>query len=146
MTNGITLRLATSEDYAFALRLYLSTTRPYAEELMTWDEHKQVASFAEQWKLEDVRVIGVDGLDVGWFQARESSSEILLQQLFIAPGHQRAGIGTAVFRALLAGWTTSGKPVVLTVLKNNPARRLYERLGFSVVGEAGVKFAMKRDP
>jgi predicted GNAT family acetyltransferase len=146
MTNGLTLRLATSEDYGFALGLYLSTMRPYTEELMTWDERKQVTSFAAQWRLEDVRVIRVDGLDVGWLQARESSSEIFLQQIFIAPGHQRAGIGTAVLRALLAGWVTSGKPVVLTVLKNNPARRLYERLGFAVAGEAGVKLEMRREP
>jgi predicted GNAT family acetyltransferase len=47
---------------------------------------------------------------------------------------------------LLAGWVTSGKPVVLTVLKNNPARRLYERLGFAVAGEAGVKLEMRREP
>ena len=34
-------------DYAFALRVYLSTMRPYTEELMVWDEQKQIASFAK---------------------------------------------------------------------------------------------------
>jgi ribosomal protein S18 acetylase RimI-like enzyme len=32
------------------------------------------------------------------------------------------------------------------VLKNNPARRLYERAGFVVNGEEGVKYRMKRRP
>jgi ribosomal protein S18 acetylase RimI-like enzyme len=67
-----------------------------------------------------------------------------LQQFFISPDHQRRGIGTEVLNSLVAIWKATGKPVVLTVLKNNPARRLYERFGFSVVGEAGVKFEMER--
>jgi hypothetical protein len=49
-----------------------------------------------------------------------------------------------VLRGLLDSWIPTGKPLALTVLKNNPARRLYERFGFSVVGEAGVKFEMRR--
>jgi len=38
----------------------------------------------------------------------------------------------------------SAKPIVLTVLKNYSARRLYERFGFFVAGEVGVKFQMRR--
>jgi ribosomal protein S18 acetylase RimI-like enzyme len=37
----------------------------------------------------------------------------------------------------------SGKPVALQVLKVNPARRLYERLGFSVTGENETLYFMK---
>jgi len=37
-------------------------------------------------------------------------------------------------------------PIVLGVLKNNPARRFYERLGFTVVGETDMKFMMRREP
>jgi hypothetical protein len=45
----IDLRRATEEHYQFALELYLSTMRPYTEELMVWDEAKQRGSFAAQW-------------------------------------------------------------------------------------------------
>jgi hypothetical protein len=38
-----------------------------------------------------------------------------------------------------------GKPVILTVLRDNPARRRYERFGFSVVDEIGVKLRMRRN-
>jgi ribosomal protein S18 acetylase RimI-like enzyme len=47
---------------------------------------------------------------------------------------------------LLAEWEPTRKPVVLGVLKNNPARRLYERLGFLVVGESEMKFMMRHEP
>jgi GNAT superfamily N-acetyltransferase len=138
------LRLGMATDYTFALAVYLSTMRPYTEELMVWDEQKQIASFARQWKLEDVRVICADGCDVGWLQAIETPSEIILQQFFVVPEHQRAGIGTEVLASLLAHWKPTAKPIVLTVLKNNPARRLYERFGFFVVGEVGAKVQMRR--
>lgn len=143
MAKSIALRQGTLADYTFALAVYLSTMRPYTEELMIWNEQRQIASFARQWKLEDVRIICVDGSDVGWLQAEETPSEIVLHQLFVAPVHQRVGIGTEVLASLLASWGPIAKPIVLTVLKNNPARRLYERFGFHVVGEVGVKLQMR---
>ena len=146
MTDSIRLRPATAADYAFALDLYLRTMQPYTEELMVWDEQQQIASFAKHWDVEDVRVISADGRDVGWLQATETPTEIVLQQFFVAPERQRAGIGAQVLSGLLAGWKLAGKPLALTVLKNNPARRFYERFGFSVVGETGVKFEMRRSP
>ena len=146
MTDSIRLRPATAADYAFALDLYLRTMKPYTEELMVWDEQRQIAIFAKHWDVEDVRVVSADGRDVGWLQATETPTEIVLQQFFVAPERQRAGIGAQVLRGLLAGWKLTGKPLALTVLKNNPARRFYERFGFCVVGETGVKFEMRRSP
>lgn len=144
MTNDIKLRPGREADYEFALSTYLSTMRPYTEELMAWDEQKQIASFAKHWRLEDVQIICVGGEAVGWLQAKEAPTEIVLQQFFVVPGRQRAGIGTEVLRGLLASWKPTAKPIALTVLKNNPARRLYERFGFLVVGEEGVKLQMRR--
>jgi GNAT superfamily N-acetyltransferase len=91
-------------------------------------------------------VVTIDGKDVGWLQVSETQTEIRLQQFFISPDRQRTGIGTDVLRSLLAKWRATGKPIALTVLKNNPARRLYERFGFSLVGEMGVKYEMRRSP
>jgi GNAT superfamily N-acetyltransferase len=146
MARNIDFRQASVEHYAFALDLYLLTMRPYTEELMVWDELKQCASFAAQWKPNEVQIVSVDGQDVGWLQISETPTEIRLQQFFISPDWQRTGLGTDVLSGLIANWRVTGKPIALTVLKNNPARRLYERFGFSVVGEVGVKFEMNRCP
>jgi ribosomal protein S18 acetylase RimI-like enzyme len=149
MTSGLAdkigLRRATPADFDMARRLYLVTMKPVTAELMTWDENKQSTGFAEQWKLEDVQIITVEGHSVGWLQAAETPSEIFLQQLFVSPEYQGRGIGSKVLHTLLKSWERTGKPVVLTVLKNNPARRLYERHGFAVVAEVGVKLQMRRN-
>ena len=108
-----------------------------------WDEAEQRSIFATQWKREEVRIISVDGNDAGWLQIAELPAEIRLQKFFISPEHQRAGIGSEILSRLLATWRPTGKKIVLRVLKNNPARRLYERLGFSVIAEAGVVFRMR---
>ena len=117
--------------------------RPYMQELNVWDEQEQRSNFAAQWKLEEVRIISVDGNDVGWLQVSELPAEIRLQKFFILPQYQRSGIGSEVLSKLLATWRPTGKKIVLRVLKNNPARRLYERFGFSVVAEAGIVFRMR---
>jgi len=65
--------------------------------------------------------------------------------MFVVPAQQRRGIGTRVLRMLIDEWTPTGRPVVLGVLKNNPARRLYDRLRFIVTGETEMKFMMRRD-
>src|SRR5215471_21335222 len=117
--------------------------RPYMQELNVWDEQQQRASFAAQWKREEVRIISVDGEDAGWLQVAELPTEIRLQKFFVSPQYQRAGIGSKVLSNLLVTWRSTDKKIVLRVLKNNLARRLYERLGFSVVAEAGVIFRMR---
>ncbi len=143
MARHINLHLAKAEHYDFALHLYLLTMRPYMQELGVWDEQQQRASFAAQWKREEARIISVDGNDVGWLQVAELPTEIRLQKFFVSPEYQRSGIGSEVLSNLLAIWRSTGKKIVLKVLKNNPARRFYERLGFSVIAEAGVVFRMR---
>jgi ribosomal protein S18 acetylase RimI-like enzyme len=137
------LQQAKAEHYDFCLRLFLLTMRPYMQELNVWDEEEQRSSFATHWKVEEVKIISVDGNDAGWLQVTELPAEIRLQKFFILPEYQRSGIGSEVLSRLLATWRPTGKKIVLRVLKNNPARRLYERLGFSVIAEAGVVFRMR---
>jgi len=117
--------------------------RPYMLQLGVWDEQEQRSSFTTHWKLEEVRIISVDGNDAGWLQVTELPAEIRLQKFFILPQYQRSGIGSEVLSKLLATWRPTGKKIVLRVLKNNPARRFYERLGFTVIAEAGVVFRMR---
>jgi ribosomal protein S18 acetylase RimI-like enzyme len=130
MKRRITLTRGTADHYDFALELYISAMRPLTEKLMVWNEEKQRESFASQWKLDEVQIIAVDGKDVGWLQVAELPTEVRLQQFFVAPDRQGEGIGTEVLQRLLTIFRQAGQQVALTVLKNNQARRLYERVGF----------------
>lgn len=64
----------------------------------------------------------------------------------LLPAHRGHGIGTALLRRLLAEAARTSEAVSLSVSESNPARRLYERVGFVVVGtpEGGSVTMVKR--
>jgi ribosomal protein S18 acetylase RimI-like enzyme len=49
-----------------------------------------------------------------------------------------------LIKDLLREARAKGKPVSLSVVRHNPAQRLYERLGFKVIGEDEIKLHMCR--
>jgi ribosomal protein S18 acetylase RimI-like enzyme len=64
----------------------------------------------------------------------------------VAPEHQGKGIGTRLISEVLQDAHSRGLAVRLRVLKVNPAQRLYERLGFAVVGETETHHLMEARP
>jgi ribosomal protein S18 acetylase RimI-like enzyme len=70
----------------------------------------------------------------------------VLSQIQLLPSCQGQGIGERVIAALLDQARREQLPVRLSVLKGNPARRLYERLGFQMVSETGRDATLKWHP
>ncbi|MBW8843525.1 MAG: GNAT family N-acetyltransferase [Burkholderiales bacterium] len=64
-----------------------------------------------------------------WVDARADRLHIL--DIALLPGWRGRGLGTHCLQALAAG----GRPLGIQVEVHNPARRLYERLGFVAEGE-----------
>jgi ribosomal protein S18 acetylase RimI-like enzyme len=141
----IDLRPACSDDYDFALKLYIEAIRPLAGAWIKWVEADQEAQFASLWRPNDARIIALDGHEMGWVEFRQTGNEVFLKQLYIAPAYQRRGMGTQVMRLLLEEQRETAKSMALFVLKNNPARRFYERHGFEVVHETHSTLVMRRE-
>ncbi|THD34762.1 MAG: N-acetyltransferase [Sphingomonas sp.] len=57
----------------------------------------------------------------------------LLVDIAVAPERQGAGMGTALLHAYLDVADRRGQPAMLHVMRDNPALRLYARLGFAPV-------------
>jgi ribosomal protein S18 acetylase RimI-like enzyme len=139
----IDLRLACSGDYDFALKLYVEAIRRLAGAWIKWVEADQEAQFTSLWRQDDTRIITLDGQEIGWVEFRWTGDELFLKQLYIAPKHQRQGIGSQIIR-LLNEQARTAKSMALFVLKNNPAFRFYERHGFEVVRETHTTLVMRR--
>jgi ribosomal protein S18 acetylase RimI-like enzyme len=110
------------------------------------DMAAQAAGFRQQSELAQVRIISLDGTDVGWLQSNALGDTVFLAQLFVDGAFQRRGIGTQVMNYLIGEATRARQAVTLAVAKINPALRLYERLGFRITHEDDRKFYMRRDP
>ena len=140
----IRLRRALADDFSYCKRLYFDGMDAFFEELHL-DRAAHEAGFQRQWQLAQVRIIVLDGLDVGWLQSTERVDGLFIAQLFVDGAFQRRGIGTEVLHRLIDEAAHSNQPVHLNVVKSNPAVRLYERLGFRVTHEDDRKLYMRRD-
>jgi ribosomal protein S18 acetylase RimI-like enzyme len=80
-------------------------------------------------------VILVDGTNAGWVVVDASSDPIHLSEMIVLPELRGRGIATAVLRDILQTASATGQCVQLDVSSTNiVAIRLYERLGFRLVG------------
>lgn len=154
----VTLRNVTTEDEAFLYRLYVSTRE---EELaaLGWDAAQQElflkmqfniqhrAYSFDNWPQADSYIILADGEQAGRLMLNRSDEEIFMIDLALLPEYRGSGIGSTLFKELLAEGAESGRPVILHVLKQNTkAIRLYERLGFHVCADVGMYFKMECVP
>lgn len=140
----IELRPALDHDFAYCRRLYFDETRWIIQEL-DLDRATQETGFRQQWNSTQVRIIVLDGSDVGWLQTVSKDDELFVAQLFVDSRFQRKGVGTEVMNRLISEAAALNLAVGLSVVRMNPARRLYERLGFRITHEDDRKFYMKRD-
>jgi ribosomal protein S18 acetylase RimI-like enzyme len=86
-----------------------------------------------------------DGEPVGRLYVCALAEEVRLMDIALLAAQRGRGIGTALVQRVLEEARSAGKPITLHVEADNPARRLYERLGFRVVGSEGVYLRMCRD-
>ncbi len=144
--DGLQLRPATSVDYDFLYALHRTTLKAYVDQIWRWNEQWQQDNFRDKFETSDRQVIVFRGEDIGVISVKETTSKIILTNIGINPNYQRNGIGTYLIRQVLDRAFGKGLPVQLQVLQGNPARQLYERLGFVVIEEKTTHCVMLAEP
>jgi len=141
------LRPATPGDQARLWEIKRRGLRAYIEQTWgTWDEEVQRARFDASFEPAEIQVIVVAERVAGYLAVHREPQAIQLLNLMVDPEFQNRGLGTAVLRGLLAEAQARQMPVRLQVMKVNPARRLYERIGFTVTEETATHFRMRWSP
>jgi ribosomal protein S18 acetylase RimI-like enzyme len=97
-----------------------------AEAILSLDSDPEMKTLFRE---SQILVMESDNRIVGFGGNRDN----YISWLFVHPAHRRKGVATALVRAIVA---RLDGPVTLNVsTENTPARRLYERLGFTVERE-----------
>ena len=123
----ISQRDALCIDIEWLEAFYELIMRPYYVELnIEWDDTK----FREYFDPNLTKIIQAEGIDIGMLKVEERSDCIYLCDLQIASVYRNKGIGTHLIKTVIQSADLVNKPVRLRVLKGNPARNLYLRLGF----------------
>lgn len=116
------------------------------ERLGRYDEQRVRQRWRDSYDPLHTWAITVRGDLAGSVTLRPAQDGQWLEHFYLAPPLQGSGVGAAVLRELLARADERGTRVRLIVLQGSPARRLYERHGFTVESEDPVDVVMARPP
>jgi RimJ/RimL family protein N-acetyltransferase len=156
MNGTVTLRPITDADMEFLHRLY-GTTREDELKQVDWTPEQKAAFVAQQFHAQHQYwqenytdtswdLILRDGQPIGRLYVARWPDQIRIVDIALLPAHRGGGTGTQLIRGLFAEGDASGRKVSIHVEIFNPARRLYERMGFVQAGEHGVYLLMERPP
>lgn len=111
-----------------------------------WDRNWQRQRFDQGFDPAHVRIIRHADQDIGAIYPEHRVDEIHIGRFQIDPRFQNQGLGSMVLRDVLDQAAEEGKTVALDVFTINPARRLYERLGFVEQSASDGRILMRADP
>ncbi len=153
---SITLRPVQPDDQAFLFDLYAGTRH---DEMVAWGLDDvmlaqllrmqfagQQGTYRAQFPEADHHIILRHERPIGRLLVDRTGTEMLLVDVALVPEARGSGIGTRLLRALQAEAADKGVPLRLKVVLTNPARRLYQRLGFVGLDDDGVYEQMEWRP
>jgi len=136
-------RPASRSDFDFCWPIYRDAMKPLTEAVGQWNEPAQHKVVAQAVADSGTSILRQDQSDVGWLQVEESRHVVQLKQLFLLPAVRNRGLGTGFLTWMKERADRKRKDLTLDVMSNNPARRLYERLGFKTIATADNKITMR---
>lgn len=146
IVNSISLRDTTYSDKEFVYKVFRSASMDYVIETWDrWDEAWQKQNFSKKYDPVNTRIIRYGSNEVGFIAVKNNVDGLFISELNILPEYQNRGIGSYILNDLLKKAANGDLTVVrMQVLKVNPARRLYERLGFILCGETDTHYLMEK--
>lgn len=145
---GLAVRPIAEGDTEFLAELYASTRR---EEMapVPWSEAEKEAFLRQQFEAQhrhyqqhyaDAQFLVLErfGTGIGRLYLHLREDEVRLVDIALLPQQRGNGVGTAVLEDLLESASARGLAVRIHVEANNPAKTLYERLGFCERDHNGV--------
>ncbi|MEO7913415.1 MAG: GNAT family N-acetyltransferase [Roseiflexaceae bacterium] len=145
LRHNLGFKPANAADLDWLIGLRITTMTRYLEEsgefLSLEDQRDRVL-----YDFADLRLVTLDDEPIGMIKVARTSESWKLTQIQLLPAYQDLGIGARLIEEVVAGARREKLPVMLSVLKVNPAQRLYERLGFVVVNATERSYEMRADP
>lgn len=155
---GITLRRQTEDDVPFLSRLYVSLRWEEVQRVPHWDDAIRLAFLEDQYRKQhshyttyytrsDFFIVEEKGVPVGRLLLdRGHPSDLRVVDIAFLPEARGRGFGGAFLTAVQEEARAEGKKVSIHVEQENPAKRLYARLGFKDISQTGPYWLMEWEP
>ena len=145
---GVTLRPMRDDDLPFAAAVYAST-RTEELEPTGWPDELKRAFLERQHEAQhhhyrshypgaEWLIVERGGQALGRLYLVEWTRELRVIDIALLPEARGQGVGAALLADILAAAAAGGKAVSAHVERNNPALRLYDRLGCGLAEDKGV--------
>jgi ribosomal protein S18 acetylase RimI-like enzyme len=149
----VALRAQASLDSEFLLALYASTRASEMEQLEWSTQQKndflamqfraQTLHYDEYYPDAQLAIIENDDVPIGRLYVDRREREIEIIDIALVPAMRGRGIGKRLLEQLLDEGRSTARRVRIYVEHFNPARGLYDRLGFRQIGTNGVYHEME---
>ena len=150
---GLTFRRVADADLPLLARIYASTR---TEELapLPWSNADKSAFLDMQFRAQhahyqqcypdaDWLIITRGAEDIGRLYLERLPEQHRIVDIAFLPQHRGRGLGAALLRDLLDEASAAGRQIEIHVEKQNPAMRLYHRLGFVTEEDKGIYDLMR---
>lgn len=140
----IQYRKATDKDFELALQIKSRSIKIYIDKIWGWDDIVQLEYHRNDFNPATLQIIlDNHGHEIGLLDIREDDGLIYIKSILIDHSAQGKGIGTQILTKIIQQSAQSNKKIELQVYKiNEKARKLYERLGFKIIGQTELHYQM----
>ena len=141
----ITFRNCEYNDCDFILNLKELGMKWYIEKIYGWDtdiQREKTKHEIENHK-KDMRIIEVDDNDIGVTTFYEENNEYVVGLIIVHPDYRGKGVATNIIKKYIDIAKKNNKNIKIKTYKLNPAKKLYERLGFKIYKEDDTHVYLK---
>lgn len=154
--SDVLLRSETDLDKDFLITLYISTrdqallnigwSHGAIKPFLTQQFEAQTLSYRQLYPQAEYLLVELGGVPVGRFYWNRDENEYRLIDICLLPEFRNQSLGLFLIQMLQDEASKAGMPVSLHVEHNNPAQRLYRRLGFTELKNEGIHLLMTWSP
>ena len=124
-------------DVDFILKLKELCFKWYIEIIYGWDINIQREKTIRELDkhIKDMRIIKSENKDIGVTTFYKNEDTYVIGLIIIHPDYQNKGIATNILNEYIEIAKNENKKIIIKTYKKNPAKKLYERLGFELYNE-----------
>jgi ribosomal protein S18 acetylase RimI-like enzyme len=141
---AITYTKATETDIDYLLWLRRETMGQHLKKSgisLTRDEQLLRVNYL----FDQAKIVYLDNEKIGLLKLDDKENIVEIVQVQIDPIFQGKGLGRQIVASVIEKALKQNKQITLSVLKENPARELYLRMGFKIIGQDDASFNMLYD-
>lgn len=139
-------RKCTLEYFDFLYNLKKENFKWYVDKIWGWKDEDQKARLEQDLEehITHKKIILIENKPIGVYAVHTTEEgDLFINEISILKEYQHKGIGRKILEEQLKENHKKEIRTILQVFKNNPAKKLYEQLGFTTYGETETHYQME---